>query len=394
MTSFIQTPNPTAFGYFDVEIDFQDQADKMVKFVKAKLGDDVLTVELSSRQIWYCFEEATLEWGAIINEFHAKSTMATLLGQSTGSNVQNRYPRETVDFLLRQAEPYAMAASYGGYQTELSGAIDLVVGQQDYNLRTDLRVVDGENSGSALFDLTPSGSHGRPRITDVFHFSPASAYRFFDSTSAINFLNNEFSFESFTPETIFYVLPVFEDLLRVGQMQLSQRVRRSNFSYKIVGSTIRIYPIPRVTGGVSPGKLFIRVQYPPNPYDPGFTDPTIDGVSTLSNVPYSNIAYNTISDVGRQWIRQYTLALCMILLGLIRGKVRNIPVPNTDVQLNYDDLLQRGYEEKEKLRTQLREQLEAMTYDKLVEQQAIKSENLMKQLRGIPMPNGYFIISG
>ena len=27
-------------------------------------------------------------------------------------------------------------------------------------------------------------------------------------------MNNEFSFESFTPETVFYVLPVFEDVLR------------------------------------------------------------------------------------------------------------------------------------------------------------------------------------
>lgn len=396
MASFILTPNPTAFGYFDTEVDFQDQADKMVKFVKAKLGDDVLSVELSSRQIWYCFEEATLEWGAIINEYHAKSTMANLLGQSTGSVVQNKYPRESLEFLLRQAEPYAMAASYAGYQTELSGAIELNVGQQDYNLRTDLVIPDGANSGSLLFDMVPSGSSGgRPRVTEVFHFSPASAYRFFDSTSAINFLNNEFSFESFTPETLFYVLPVFEDLLRVGQLQLSQRVRRSNYSYKIVGHTIRIFPIPRVVGGNGPGRLWIRVQFPPNPLDPGFEDPSISGISTLSNIPYGNILFNTINDVGRHWIREYTLSLCMILLAFIRGKVKSgIPVGNQDVQLNSDDLLQKGYEDKDRLRTQLREMLESMTYDKLVEQSALKSENLMKQLRGVPFPNGYMIVPG
>ena len=52
------------------------------------------------------------------------------------------------------------------------------------------------------------------QISEVFHFNPQAAYRFFDTTSAINYLNNEFSFESFTPETIFYVLPVFEDILK------------------------------------------------------------------------------------------------------------------------------------------------------------------------------------
>ena len=65
------------------------------------------------------------------------------------------------------------------------------------------------------------------KIVEVFHFNPQAAYRFFDTTSAINYMNNEFSFESFTPETIFYVLPVFEDILRAGQLDLSNRVRRS-----------------------------------------------------------------------------------------------------------------------------------------------------------------------
>ena len=80
----------------------------------------------------------------------------------------------------------------------------------------------------------------RCSISEVFHFNPQAAYRFFDTTSAINYLNNEFSFESFTPETIFYVLPVFEDILRAGQLDLSNRVRRSNYSYKIIGTKIRI----------------------------------------------------------------------------------------------------------------------------------------------------------
>ena len=48
---------------------------------------------------------------------------------------------------------------------------------------------------------------------EVYHYEPQAAYRFFDTNSALNYLNNEFSFESFTPETVFYVLPVFEDVL-------------------------------------------------------------------------------------------------------------------------------------------------------------------------------------
>ena len=63
-------------------------------------------------------------------------------------------------------------------------------------------------------------------------------------TSAVNYLNNQFAFESFTPETVFYVLPVYEDLLRAGQLDISNRVRRSNYSYLLQGTNLRIYPRP------------------------------------------------------------------------------------------------------------------------------------------------------
>jgi len=53
-----------------------------------------------------------------------------------------------------------------------------------------------------------------------------------------------------------------------------------------------------------------------------------------------------------------------------------------------------GREDQEKLRTQLTEMLETMTYDKLIETQAVTSDNLMKQLRTIPVPNGLAITMG
>lgn len=393
--AFIDLNRPTPFGIFDSEVPFQSFADNMVSFVKRKLGDDVLSVELTSKAIYGCVEEAVLTWNAYILEFQAKSNLANILGQPTGSNVQDLYPRETLEFLLRQAAPYSMAASYSGYQNEFSGSITLERGRQDYNLTTELLNADG----IPLMNIQPSGSIQPFRVTEVFHFSPAVAFRFFDSTSAINFLNNEFNFESFTPETVFYVLPVFEDLLRQGQLQMSQRVRRSNYSYRIIGNNLRIFPVPNRTRG-NPRKLFVRVQFVADAFNfhsGAFGSPQDDsiyGISNIGNIPYNDVPFSSINAVGRQWIREYCLALCMIVLGFIRGKVRNIPVPNTDVQLNYDDLLERGYADKERLITELREQLEQLTYYTLVEKEADKSENLMRQLKGIPMPNGSFIIPG
>ena len=73
MGSFTDTLNPTPFGFYDTDTDFILEADPMVVFVKRKLGDDILSVELTKKQIWMCFEEATLEYSRHMNEYQAKS---------------------------------------------------------------------------------------------------------------------------------------------------------------------------------------------------------------------------------------------------------------------------------------------------------------------------------
>ena len=81
MSTFAFTKKPTPFGFFDTDTDFQQEADGLVSFVKRKLGDDILSVELTKKQIWSCFEESFLEYGRIINEADAKSQLANLKPQ-------------------------------------------------------------------------------------------------------------------------------------------------------------------------------------------------------------------------------------------------------------------------------------------------------------------------
>ena len=304
MATFANTINPTPFAFFDTDSQFQTEADAMVTFVKRKLGDDILSVELTKKQVWACFEEAFCHYGAVINEHQAKSQLANLLGSATGSVIsgsEQRFPRENFEFMLRRAEPYAMDAGLGGSYNTLSGSIDMIKNQQDYDLYSDLKNADG----TALFDTQAAGSKTKMKILEVFHSSPHTAYRFFDTTSAINYLNNEFSFESFTPETIFYVLPVYEDVLRGGMMSMSSRVRRSNYSYKVHGTKIRLYPSPTgedSDGNPKPKKLWVRVGLNPDPMNPGYTDDTIYGVSNLSNVPFGRLSFTKINSIGRQWV--------------------------------------------------------------------------------------------
>ena len=393
MASFANTTQPTPFGVFDSEVEFQSEADKIVTFVKRKLGDDVLSVELTKKQIWATLEESALEFGSILNQYQAKSQMVQFLGMPiTGSSgvmsgSENKYPRENLDFLTRVAEPYAAEAGVGGSYNMISGSINLSASRQDYDIYTEMK----DGSGNSVFSSSLNPLRTKLQISEVFHFSPQAAYRFFDTTSAINYLNNEFSFESFTPETIFYVLPVFEDILRAGQLDISNRVRRSNYSYKVIGTNIRIYPMPT---DETAKKLFLRVKFFSDPLNPAYQDDTIQGVSNLSDIPFGNLEYTNINSIGRQWIRQYSMAVSTELLGLIRSKFSTVPIPGSDLTLNGAALVTQGREDKTNLKTKLTEMLETMTYDKLAETAALRAESVNKQLKFVPMPNGWSIFMG
>ena len=491
---------PTPFGIFDNDLHFQEDADGLVIYVKRLLGDDILSVELTNKQIWANFEDAVLEFSKQINSHQAESYMSNILGLRTGLNdtfkvndfghyyylnndlenaddiildadnnneirknvqvlliqdttdprfktknkkgvykastepkeieasgdqativtpivneqlgpngQQQKFPRETLDYLIRRAEPYASEAFVGGVSNSVRGFIKLESGKQDYNIYKDLIVpFDGKELSLESFNNTdeqlslfnpvyknqilPTATESKIKVNEVFHFSPQAAYRFFDTTSAINYLNNQFAFESFTPETVFYVLPVFEDLLRAGQLDISNRVRRSNFSYKLQGQDLRIFPRPQE----NPLNLFVKFSFPSDPFRPNlpYDDVSIDGVSNLSNVPFGNIEYRKINQMSRQWIRQFTLACCKVTLGLTRSKFSSVPIPGSDLQMNGSDLINMGREDKNRLAETLAETLDKLTYQKLLEADAAQSESMLNILKRVPVPNGRAIIIG
>jgi len=391
MPSFNDTLNPTPFGFFDGDAVFQVEADAMVNFVKRKLGDDVLSVELTRKEIWACFEEASCEYSRLIHETKIKSDLTTVMGINTSTDFTNKYLRQSLEYQLRMAEPYATEAFVGGSYNAKLGYFELQSGRQDYDIYTELKDVV---SGTLIYDSLPSGSKGKLKVVELFHFEPLAAQTFLLNASNItNFLATNFNYESYVNSTVFYVLPIFEDVLRRSMLESAFRVRRSNYSYEILGSKLRIYPIP--TTDLQTGRLYMKVMPPHDPLNPSaYTDNSINGVSGPNNMLLGNLPYNTINQPGRQWIRQYTLASCKELLGLIRSKFSSIPIPNAELQLNGGDLVTQGRDDKEKLQTQMKEFLENMTRAKLLENDALAAENLNKQLKYIPMPLGKSITIG
>lgn len=391
MATFSDTINPTSFGFFDSDEEFQNEADSMVTFVKRKLGDDVLSVELTKKEIWTCFEESVCEYSRLVHETKIVSELTNVLGTQTGSSdYTNKYAQRSLEYLLRMAEPYATNAFVGGSSNSIFGYFNMIGGQQDYDIYGDLKNLV---SGTNVFDSLPPGLQGKMRVVELFHMEPLASQQFLLNASNItNFMATNFNYESYVNSSVFYVLPVFEDVLRRSMLETAFRVRRSQYSYEIMGSKLRIYPIP--ISDLQVGKLFCKVLPPQDPLNPAYKDDAITGVSGASNMPLGNIPFATINQPGRQWIRQYTLALSKELLGLIRSKFQSIPIPNAELTLNGEALISQSREDKDKLVTQIKEFLAQLTHQKLLEADAAAAESLNKQLKYTAFPKGKAISIG
>lgn len=418
MASFVQTMRPTPFGYWDSDPAFQQDADKVKYFVLRRLGEDVLSVELTNKMIWACFEEATRAFNAAIIEYRANSDLSSLLGTNTGSldintgysstNLTNVYTYPNLEFLIKMAEPYAAEVGYGQSQESYSGSIELSNGVQDYDLYDDL--VDG--GGTPITAYQPSGSVGRMKILEVYHEAPVQFA--FNSNLASNFVASGMPVESYIPDTRFYVLPLFEDVLRAGMLETAQKIRRSHYSYRVTGRKIRIYPVPNHLVRNFSNRLWIRVSFPSS-VAPGIIGTPLEGSGTgigvsgsnpvqldvlygannPANIPFGLIDYKSLNPWARNWIFQYTLAIATELLGRVRSKMKSIPILEGSLDLDGSDLVTQGREDQDKLLNSdgsgLIAKLKELTYDKLQEKEAKRAEDMMKHLQHLPMPPKWVI---
>ena len=107
-------------------------------------------------------------------------------------------------------------------------------------------------------------------------------------------------------------------------------------------------------------------------------------VTNVSNVPFANPIYGQINSIGRQWVFEYTLALCKEILGYIRGKYSTIPIPNSEVTLNQGDLIAAATAEKTALVEKLKLYLEETSREKILERKSLETYDRLKELQQTP----------
>lgn len=386
--------DPTPFGAYSGSTIFEQDAIKTSKWAANRLGYPIQNIELIDINFYACFEEAVLEYGAQVNQFNIRNNLDTLEGQSTQTDVTQRVVTGTnLQTVIEMSDSYGAQAQLpvGGNVDRYTGFVELKRGVQYYDVASGSYVSNQDPFNYQTGSIAPN--FDKIQVTRVFYEEAPAITRFFDpfSTTGIGTINTitAFGFGGFSPASQFVLMPLYEDLLRMQAIELNDQLRKSDYTFHIVNNKLQIFPIPnrdrvlffefmdeseqwRQQAGVRGGSIE--------------DDQSEAVVSDYSNVPYSNIPYDRINDVGKQWIRKYTLALAKELLGAIREKYSTVPIPDADISLDGASLRSEAQTEKDMLMTQLRENLEELSRRNRMEIKNQESEYQQDMLRRIPLP--------
>jgi hypothetical protein len=197
-------------------------------------------------------------------------------------------------------------------------------------------------------------------------------------------LIDEFGFGSFSPAAQFVLMPVYEDLLRIQAIEFNDQIRKSAFTFNIVNNKIRVFPVPTSSNVNLYSKLYFD-YFVRNEFVENSTIVESNVVSDYSNIGYDFLPYSDINDVGRQWIRKYTLALVKEMLGAIREKYSSIPIPGSEISLDGAALRSEAQTEKDNLMEQLRETLEELSRKVQFENRNNEANQHQEMLRKVPL---------
>ena len=366
------TTGSTPFRFYDDDLIFQAEADKVADFCARRLGWPLLEVELTPESFYTCFEEAVTTYGNEVFQYKIMENYLSLEGLPTSTDITSTLIQPSLYRIIQISKNYGTEAGVGGDVSRYSGSIDLIENQQGYDL----------NEWSQAQGIT-----GSIEIRRVFYEAPPAIVRYFDpyagTGTGVQSLMDAFNFGTYSPGINFLLMPASFDILKTQAIEFNDQIRRSAYSFEIVNNMLKVFPIPK-TGGKLWFEYFKASEREAASAATNYGS-GVDVVTNVAEVPYQNPVYANINSIGKQWIYKYTLALAKEILGYIRGKYSTVPIPGSEVTLNQSDLLADGRTEREALLTNLREMLDQTSRSAQLEKRKNENDYLRDTLQSIPL---------
>ena len=359
----------TPFGFYDSDLEFQQDSDKVANFCARRLGYPIVDVELQDLNFYAAFEEAITTYGNELYAYQVRENFLSLEGASNTVDVKNTLLTPTLNRIIDFSQQYGVEAGVGGNVDWYDGLVGLSASVQDYDLNA-WAVEQGYDSGDI-------------EIKRVFYESPPAIVRYFDPYAGtgtdLQGLLSTFGFGSYSPGINFLMMPISYDLQKLQAIDFNDQIRKSNYSFEIRNNKLKIFPIPKLTGGALKIQYILKSERAASAFQDG-----ANKITDVSNVPYTNPVYSKINSVGRSWMFEYTLSLVKEMLGYVRGKYGSVPIPGDTVTLNQSDLITAATSEKTALIERLRTYFDETSRKNLLEARTKETEFRKQELNEVP----------
>ena len=365
-------PGDTPFGFYDNDFQFQQDSDKFARFAAQRLGYPLVEVELQDINFYTAFEEAITTYGNELYAYQVADNLLSFQGASSSIGPANEeLPQENLSEIVRLSNQYGVEAGVGGNVTYYTGSLPLTQGKQEYDM----------NEWAASESI-----EGRIELKRIFYESPPAITRYFDPYAGTGVgmqqMMESFGWGSFSPAINFMLMPINYDLQKIQAIELNDQIRKSQYTFELVNNKLRVFPIPNDTAITYLSFHYVKLEETNKPY---YDRDGREIITNASNVPYENPNYTRINSIGRQWIFEYALSLVKEILGYVRGKYSQIPIPGSEVTLNQSDLISAATAEKAALVERLRAYFDTTSRKTLLEKKAEEGAAQNKIISEVPM---------
>jgi hypothetical protein len=389
------------YGVYLNSTEFLSGAASQVAYTYKMLGGDVLDIELTEQNVYTSYELAVLEYSYTVNNHQAVNVLSEFLGATTGTfdhkgglesgelssslsgtHASLKYPSFNFSYATKISDGLAGKAAMGDTRV-YSASIDMVNNQQEYDLQQRVQAL----SLSSSIAFSGSVNNKRIEITKVYYKSNAAMWRFYGYYGGLNVVGNLNTYGQYSDDSTFEVIPTWQNKSQAMAYEDSIYTRASHYSYELRDNYLKLYPPPTSPFSfINPKRIWFEFTIPQDPWESDSTRKDgKDGINNYNTLPFANIPYANINSMGKQWIRNYALAISKGMLAQVRGKFGAIPLPGDSVTLNASDLASQSQAEKEALKVELKELLDKLTYASMIEADAKKAEDAKTLQVNVPM---------
>jgi hypothetical protein len=359
-------PGDTPFGFYDNDYQFQVDADKVTTFCARRLGYPIMEVELQDINFYAAFEEAITTYGNELYAFQVRDNLLNVIGAPTSSNMNHANITPSLANVIRLSQQYGVEAGAGGNVNWYSGSFVTTASLQDY----DFNQWALENNVTGGMEIKRIFWQPLPAVNQVYNLNIFSGLGGVPSVGSYGLFG----------ATGFLMYPTSLLIQSAQAVEMQNQVALSDYTFELINNKLRIFPIPTEHGN--------RIWFQYLNMEERLNSVIVQAPSSVTNASNTNFAnpnYTQINSIGRQWIFEYTLSICKEILGYVRGKYTQVPIPGAEVTLNQSDLIAAATSEKNSLIERLRTYFNETSTQALLERKAAESVARQSELGQSPM---------